>query len=316
MRYLVTTYKRQSPLADMFVPIRESIALPKERALRAGTLVAALMMIIATPVLVTESATLAYFSDIERSIGNTFAAGPLDITAIVDHDTATLAPEAPEIFNFTVMPTAGSLPLVYEVNTFKSGDADFCNALALNGVPVAPSNNFAPWQVDIEYGGGAEEGAQCQVDFTFHAYQEGGALGTEYHDVEMISLMLTADTPLNIQEFFAPTSFSIQSFDAPVEEEDLQTEEDTPSADEPAPPDDVEEAEESVEETETIVEEATEGEKAQEEETAPAEDLVVEKSVIEETPPVEEPVVEESMTEETGAVEETLAQEPPAETTE
>jgi hypothetical protein len=58
---------------------------------------------------------------------------------------------------------------------------------------------LAPWSLTLTLNGTSPpiiDGQQCILDLTFEAYQEGGAVGTEYHDTEHVTLLLTADPPV------------------------------------------------------------------------------------------------------------------------
>jgi hypothetical protein len=210
--FMTTAYARTSPMADMFVPHRVAVSLPmRRRTYRASTVAAALLAIIAVPALLTGSSTGAYFSDLEQSTGDTFAAGPLDFTVSVVPPGATLVlGQAGETFTLTVTPIAGSLPFRYKVSAVTSGDAAFCSAITASGAaPLAyngsasalatgDTNDLTPWSLTLTLPSPSPsvvDGMKCNLDLTYQGYQEGGAVETEYHDTEHVVLNLVADPP-------------------------------------------------------------------------------------------------------------------------
>ena len=211
-RYSAIVYERPGPLSDMFVPHRVSIAPAPPRVRRAPALISAVLLMFALPALAFHGSTGAFFTDEEQSTGNTFAAGPLDITVAADHAEAILmAGGDAETFTITLSSGAYILPFKYRVTGFTSGSAVFCNAItASGGAPLAydgpaktlvagDTSDTAPWQLALTLPAGAPgvvDGQKCILDLKYEAYQEGGAPGTEYHDTEHVLLTLTADPPV------------------------------------------------------------------------------------------------------------------------
>ncbi len=208
-----TVYERPGPLSDMFVPHQVTVSLPiYKRIYRLPVVVIALLMIIAVPALLSGGGTGAYFSDHEQSTGNTFAAGPLDfIVSSVPTGATLFLNQAGENFTLTVSPVAGSLPFRYKVSAVASGNPAFCAAItAVGAAPLAYSgpvaslttsdtDSLTPWSLVLSLplpATGVVDGQICSLDLTFEGYQEGGVIGTEYHDTEHVILNLIADPPV------------------------------------------------------------------------------------------------------------------------
>ena len=208
-----TVYERPGPLSDMFVPHQVTVSLPlHKRIYRSPIVVTALLMILAVPVLLVGGGTGAYFSDHEQSTGNTFAAGPLDfIVSSVPTGATLFLNQAGENFTLTVSPVAGSLPFRYKVSAVASGNPAFCAAItAVGAAPLAYSgpvaslttsdtDSLTPWSLVLSLplpATGVVDGQICSLDLTFEGYQEGGVIGTEYHDTEHVILNLIADPPV------------------------------------------------------------------------------------------------------------------------
>lgn len=208
----VIAYERPGPVSDMFVPQRISISSIAMPARRAPRFVSALLLLVAAPALLYQGSTLSYFSDREASTGNTFAAGPLDFTVTPDHTSAILnLGQLGETFVLTVAPVTGSLPFRYKVSGAASGNATFCAAISASSSAPLPyagtitafttgdTDSLAPWSLVLSLplpAVGVVDGQICILDLAFEAYQEGGAVGTEYHDTEHVVLTLTADPPV------------------------------------------------------------------------------------------------------------------------
>ena len=240
----MTVYKRSGPLSDMFVPyqVEVFVSVQKKRIYRSSIVATALLMLIAVPALLTGGGTSAYFSDNEQSTGNTFAAGPLDFTVSSEPTGATLfLDKAGQNFTLTMAPVANSLPFRYKVSAVASGNPAFCAAItAVGAAPLAYSgpaaslttsdtNDLTPWSLTLSLplpATGVVDGQLCNLDLTFEAYQEGGAVGTEYHDTEHVILNLIADPPVS-----APQPVSVLAPPPPIEtptpplEQIIQTEE-------------------------------------------------------------------------------------------
>ncbi len=213
VRFMTTVYERSGPLSDMFVPHQETISLPlKKKMYRSSIAVIALLMTIAVPALFSGGGTGSFFSDQENSTGDTFAAGPLAITVDAVPPGATLfLGQAGQTFTLTVTPIANTLPFRYKVSAAASGNATFCAAVtAVGTAPLAYSgpaaslttsdtNSLTPWSLVLSLPSpapGVVDGQLCNLDLKYDAYQEGGAVGTEYHDTQHVVLHLVADPPV------------------------------------------------------------------------------------------------------------------------
>jgi predicted ribosomally synthesized peptide with SipW-like signal peptide len=210
--FRAVTYERSGPLSDMFVARAVGISPIRPISHRATRVVAAALFIAALPVFFFPGGTLSYFSDDEHSTGNTFAAGPLGLTVTPDHTSATLfLNQAGETFVITPAAIAGSLPFRYKVSGAASGNAAFCSAIVASGsapfvytgsttsFTTSDTNILSPWSLTLSLPSpapGVVDGQKCILDLTYDAYQEGGAVGTEYHDTEHVLLTLTADPPV------------------------------------------------------------------------------------------------------------------------
>ncbi|MGB4076106.1 MAG: signal peptidase I [Minisyncoccia bacterium] len=204
-------FGRTSPLQDMYIQyvLRDSDSKHGAR-FRKGAAFFALALLIPVSIAVANvEATMLYFSDLESSIGNTFAAGPLDFILTPEEALeATIGPG--EVAGFaltpTVSPIANILPFSYSIRGVVGGNPAFCSALQLRGfappfsydAPVsalasAPTDDLTPWNIllFVVSGAGITEGAQCEVELVYSAFQYDGAPGIKYHDEERIQILLT-----------------------------------------------------------------------------------------------------------------------------
>ncbi len=212
-----TVYERPGPVSDMFVPHQVTVSLPiHKRIYRSPIAVLALLAVIALPVLLSGGGTGAYFSDHEESTGNTFAAGPLDFAvSSIPTDATLLLDQAGENFTLTVSPVPGSLPFRYKVSAAASGNPAFCAAITAVGAgplvysgPAASlvtsdTSSLTPWSLTLSLplpATGVVDGQLCNLDLFFEGYQEGGAVGTEYHDTEHVILNLVAGQQVIVQQ--------------------------------------------------------------------------------------------------------------------
>lgn len=169
----------------------------------------ALLFPLTTTLLGGSGSTILFFSDSERSVGNLFDAGRLDIALSVEEATEAslgLGEEA----GHTVVPVISvppqTLPFSYTVDAVAGGNSAFCNALqvmgtppplsyngSVNGFSVGTTSDQTPWQLHFFVPDTAllPIGAQCMVTLTYDAFQDGGQEGIEYHDSEHITLLFT-----------------------------------------------------------------------------------------------------------------------------
>ncbi len=211
-RHSAIAYERSGPLSDMFVPHAVTLASPQQISRRGFVFVLAALLIAAVPTFFLPGGTLSYFSDVENSIGNTFAAGPLDFSVASNIASTTLiAGQVGQTFGITVTPGNDSLPFLYSVSGSTSGSAPFCAAITASGsAPLSYSgaasaifatstSSLAPWSLVLTLPAGAPgvvDGQICILNLTYQAYQQGGVVNTEYHDTEHVILTITADPPV------------------------------------------------------------------------------------------------------------------------
>jgi len=255
LRYSAIAYERPGPLSDMFVPRHILMSSSPIVATRrhAPKFLIAFLLLVTMPALMYQGSTLSYFNDTEVSTGNTFAAAPLDFTVSPDHSSATLiAGQTGETFIITVAPIAGSLPFQYKIAGATSGNAAFCSAITASGSAPLPFSgpassistgstaSLSPWSLTLTLPSGAPgvvDGQMCILDLTYQGYQDGGAVGTEYHDTEHVILTLTADPPI-VMPSATPSALQISQTSTDQPAADTVTTTDATTTEELTPPTD------------------------------------------------------------------------------
>jgi predicted ribosomally synthesized peptide with SipW-like signal peptide len=252
----------------------------------------------------TIGGTVSYFSDSERSEGNTLGAGVLDFTVAVTSETTSFTfqdgvlQDSDGVLTMNIERAPGSMDILYDLTlSYVSGNLALCEAIEvlsedpilydgpIFGLTRYPVPFAGEWTLLISLGGsgGYALGDTCSLNFEFggwHAPYETSP--GWYEDGETVTLTFTA---LGTLAPVAPTILELQSTTLPVETEEEKENNNEPNHGEP------------------VREEGKGSEKAQEvlnelhEETETA-------SVKTETPPTNDvPVIEEEVVEET--VEET-----------
>jgi predicted ribosomally synthesized peptide with SipW-like signal peptide len=206
-------YVRKNVMADMFVVEAVPVRVPEVKVLEKPTrppyFLLTVMMLIASIALSQTSTTSAYFSDAEQSTGNTFAAAPLFFTLAGTPGEGTLGAGDSVAFTYTPTPGAGSLPFAYNVTASTTGgDPALCGALTaavsappftysglLNALTSGSLSDLTPAVITVALPGSATgfaDGAVCNLDIVYTAWQVNGTPGTQYHDVQKVPLTIHA----------------------------------------------------------------------------------------------------------------------------
>lgn len=100
------------------------------------------------------------------------------------------------------------------------GDSDFCNALQLVGsappfeyhgpllsLATATTTDKSPWSLAfyVPEGTIVLDGTICRFDLVYRGSQEGAEVGSEYHDEERLSFLITYSEAPQIELFSVPT---------------------------------------------------------------------------------------------------------------
>lgn len=203
-------YTQRVRRAFDITPARPTSVSVKKQKLRAIPIACiALLFPLTTTLLGGSGSTILFLSDTERSAGNLFDAGRLDISLSVSEATeATIG--LGEAAGHTITPVITvpplTLPFSYTVDAVTGGNPAFCNALqvigtppplsyngSVNGFSVGTTSDQTPWALHFFVPDGAviSANAQCMITITYDAFQDGGLPGIEYHDEEQITLLLT-----------------------------------------------------------------------------------------------------------------------------
>lgn len=238
-------YVRTSPLEDMFVLRTIEENTPSIRTLFSErAFLSVLSLLIPLSLFVgNTSTTILYFSDSEASSGNTFAAGPLDISLSPNGLVEGTISEG-ESGVYSIAPVLShpldTLPYSYEVSATVSGNQPFCNALLVDGsapplsysglanaFSAGPTEDTTPWNLTFSIPDGSliTGGAQCLVHLVYSAYQHNGALLTEYHDEEHVDILLTYVEPVLPLQLVVPEMLRVLPESFPPEETASSTEE-------------------------------------------------------------------------------------------
>jgi predicted ribosomally synthesized peptide with SipW-like signal peptide len=222
-------YMRRTAMADMFtvesIPARALEAKVSEAPTRPPYFLFTVIMLVASIALSQTSTTSAYFSDLEQSTGNTFAAGSLFFTLAGTPGDETLGAGDSTAFTYTPTPGTGSLPFAYTVTASSTGgDPVLCGALTatvsappfiyiglLTALTSGPQIDLTPAVITVGLPGNATgfaDGAICNLDIVYSAWQTNGAPGTQYHDVQRVPLTIHASVA-------APVAPIVQLLDTP-----------------------------------------------------------------------------------------------------
>lgn len=157
--------------------------------------------------------TLSYFADTEGSAENQLSSSILDFSVDVDATHAlslTLEGEGEgsgTSFTPFITESEGTLPFSYGITAeVTGGDPVLCDALQLKGsaplfdydgplrtLTTPTTSDPSPWPVMLYLPEGSlsTNGALCMVDLVYRGSQEGAEEGSEYHDEERLSLLVT-----------------------------------------------------------------------------------------------------------------------------
>jgi hypothetical protein len=260
------------------------------------------LVFIASLCLMTTGYTISYFSDLNRSTGNSISAGKLDLVVSPDgtlDNHFSIEGGSNSLVTFTPTSSEGDFATEYSVSAEKVDGSDALCALvhafsptstpfpfdaSLLSLSTPLTTDFTPWSLLFTFSGdttGIVGGESCSVDLVYKASVVGAAPGTGYQDEERVHLIFTADAaaPLELS--------SLRSFSAPSEIINDETEQ---NDDVPPPPpsnDEVPPLDEVVETPPPVVEPPP---------STPAPNVPVEEVLVESpspTPPPAEPVQEE-----------------------